>query len=103
MTIATTVRDLTSGASSIWWNSCRLLIMTSWVACLAAVFLWRLRPECRAFSLTGASPFYSRFCERRLVVFGHPMIRRDLFQFGSVVRFAQPGLQKSQLGARVQR
>jgi hypothetical protein len=70
------------------------------------VMLWRLHPErlfCRAAFENGAAPVIACFGVRRLVVFGHKMPSCDLFQLGVVTGLAQPGFQKSQLGARVQR
>src|SRR4051812_5732363 len=98
MTIATTVRDFISGASCAWWNSCRLLILISWVGqSVYGVSVVKCARRTRRVT------FYSRFSRRRLVVLGHEVTRHDLFQFGSVIRLIQPGFQERQLRPRIQR
>src|SRR5256885_9478539 len=96
MTIATQVRDFTSGASSKWWNSCRLLMCYLLGYCRDGRLFMASPSTCSApHSNGGALLFIAHFARRRsLVVFSYPVIGRDLLQFWPVIGRIQPGFQE---------
>jgi hypothetical protein len=49
---------------------------------------------CGAISERRITAFIAQFDARKLVVFGDPMIGRDLLQFGPVIGGAQPRLEE---------